>query len=191
MNARVSCLLAASYCRKQRCFPNAAANSLDAKRRLSLFRVCLLVFLGATQAVSAQSELSADQDINNRPYWVNVLYFRDGEGEQTLTEVLVEVPYASVAFKKAGYGYESKVEVGVIFDDDSGFQVDGNALSKLIRTHDFAATQSASHTHIFHFVFRVAPGAYRLRLVIGDEVVASRFSYACEIDIPCSTSLSP
>ncbi|MGH7595418.1 MAG: hypothetical protein ACREOI_03655 [bacterium] len=193
MKSMASHLLAvAILCRKKRCFPIAAGaekNNSPIKRwQLRLFFYAwLLVLLGVTKAVSAKSALRTGHDVSSRPFWVNVLYFRDGAGEKTLTEVLVEVPFASCAFKKAGNGYEAKVEVGVVFEDDDAFQIDGNAHSDLIRTNDFAETKSSIHTHIFYFAFRVKPGSYNLRVIIGDEQVDGRFSYACKIDIPSFT----
>lgn len=193
MKPMASPLLAvAILCRKKRRFQIAADagqnNSPIERFRFRLFFYAwLLVLLGVAGAVSAQSDWRAGRDIGNRPFWVNVLYFRDGGGEKTLTEVLVEVPFASCAFEKAGDGYEANVEVGVVFEDGSGFQIDGAALSDPIRTNDFAATTSNIHAHIFCFAFRMEPGSYSLRVTIGDEQVDSRFSYACKIDIPSFT----
>ena len=190
MKSMASHLLAvAILCHKERCFPIATDaeknNSPSERLQFSLFFYAwLLVLLGVTKVVSAQSDLRTGHDISNRPFWVNVLYFRDGGGEKTLTEVLVEVPFASCAFEKAGDGYEANVEVGVVFEDGSGFQIDGAALSDLIRTNDSAATTSNIHTHIFYFAFRMEPGSYSLRVIIGDEQVDGRFSYTCKIDIP-------
>ncbi|MCI0694299.1 hypothetical protein L0337_20110 [candidate division KSB1 bacterium] len=185
-------LAVAILCHKKRRFQIAADaeknNSPIARLQFSLFfYASLLVLLSVTKVVSAQSELPTGYDVGNRPFWVNVLYFHDGGEEKTLTEVLVEVPYGSCAFKKAGDGYEANVEVGVVFEDGSGFQIDGNAFSDLIRTNDLAATRSNIRTHIFYFAFRVAPGNYDLRIIVGDEQVDSRFSYTCKIDIPSFT----
>ena len=189
MKAMAFLFAAAIFCRKIRSLQIAAnieTAKLSGTRRQtgSLRYGCLLVLLGMTNVVSAQNDWRANNDVSSRPFWVNVLYFRDGGGEKTLTNVLVEVPFASCAFKKVGDGYEANVEAGVVFDDGNGFQIDGKTISNLIRTSDLAATGSSRQTHIFCFEFRMEPGSYNLRVMIGDEQVVSRFSHACKIDIP-------
>jgi len=113
-------------------------NLRNGKRCTSLFHTGLLICLILTKNAAAQNGRSEwHDDISGRPFWANVLYFQDDETVKTLIEVLVEVPYRSLAFQKIGEAYETNVGVGVGVDDADGFQIDGNIVSEKIRTRNF------------------------------------------------------
>jgi hypothetical protein len=113
-----------------------------------------------------------------------VVYFRSGAGEKTLTEVFVEIPYATLTFVRTGKGYEAGVEVGVVFEDDSGFQTDGDAIADVIRVDNLEATQSRNQARLFYLPFRVEPGSYTLRLIVEDGNTGNRFVNAVKINVP-------
>jgi len=158
--------------------------NFDGNRLSRLFQIGFVIWMGLAGGVFAQGETRTDGDIAGRPFWVNVFYFRDQAEEKTLVEVCIEIPYASVAFHKAGAIYESTVEVGVMLDDANGFQVEGNDISQKLQANDFEATLSHRLTYTFYFAFRIAPGNYALRLMIGDDQARQRFSYACRLNVP-------
>jgi hypothetical protein len=134
--------------------------------------------------VAAQNAWRDDVDISSRPFWVNVLYFQDDKSEKTLTEVVIEVPYRSLAFQKIGEIYETNVEAGVVIDDAHGFQVDGRSLAEKIQTKNPRTTQSNRHTQIFYFAFYLQPENYTARVIIGDQQDNRRFSYTCALKPP-------
>lgn len=153
----------------------------------SLFYAGLLSSLAITGHVAAQSTPSAwhdDVNFGDRPFWMNVLYFQDEESEKTLTEVIIEVPYRSFVFQKNGEAYEVNAEVGLAVDNANGVQVEGNSISKKIRTKNFAITESQRYTQIFHSAFRLRPASYALRVIIGDDQTRQRFSYTCKFTVP-------
>ena len=154
------------------------------KRFWRLFCAGFMSCCAITGNVAAQSAWPGDTDISNRPFWVNVLYFQDEKTDQTLTEVVIEVPYRSLAFQKTAEAYETGVEAGVALENVNGFQVDGSSRTEKIQTKSFATTQSNRHTQLFYFVFRLEPADYTLRVVIGDEQAPQRFSYVCSITAP-------
>jgi hypothetical protein len=148
-----------------------------------IFMLTVAMIVVATSAL-AQDGLFGGPSLDRRPFYVNVHYFRADDEVKTLTEVFVEIPCSSLRFVKTGVGYEAGVEVGVIFDDASGFQVDGDAISDTIRTDNFAATFSPSKTRLFCFRFSLEPGAYALRVVVDDQHANRRLSTSCKIEAP-------
>ncbi|MCI0699088.1 hypothetical protein L0337_44685 [candidate division KSB1 bacterium] len=138
----------------------------------------------AVTSAMARDDLFVGSSLGQRPFYVNVLYFRASDETKTLVEVFVEVPYSSLRFMRADTGYEARVEVAVIFDDDSGFQVDGHSLAEAIRADNFEATLSSSQARAFCFRFTLDPGPYALRVAVHDERANRRFSTTCKIDAP-------
>jgi hypothetical protein len=138
----------------------------------------------AVTSAIAQDDLFDGSSLGQRPFCVNVLYFRASDAAKTLVEVFVEVPYSSLRFMRADTGYEAGVEVALIFDDDSGFQVDGLSLTEAIRADNFEATLSSSQARIFCFRFPLDPGPYALRVAVHDERANRRLSATCKIDAP-------
>lgn len=172
---------------------NCLISRLD-KHFRSLFYGGLLSCLAITGNVAAQSAQSAwrdDIDISSRPFWVNVLYFQDDETEKTLTEVIIEVPYQSFVFQETGEAYEANVDAGVALEDANGFQVDGNFIAEKIHTENFTTTLSDRYTHLFYFTFRLEPGSYALRVIIGDNQARERYSYVCQIKAPSFRQAQP
>jgi len=166
-------------------------NPPHGKQFWNLFCAGLISCLAITGNVAAQSASHDGVDISSRPFWVNVLYFQDDETEKTLTEIVIEVPYRSLAFQKIGEVYEANVEAGVALEEADGFQADGNSIAEKIQTKNFATTQSNRHTHLFYFAFRLEPESYTLRVVIGDEQMRQRFSYVCKINAPSFRQSQP
>jgi hypothetical protein len=150
--------------------------------------------LAITSNVAAQSAQSAwrdDVDISSRPFWIDVLYFQDDETAKTLTEVAIEVPYRSLAFQKIGEVYETNVEAGVALEEDNGFQIDGHSIAEKIQTKNLATTQSNRHTQLFYFAFRLDPGSYTLRVIIGDTQMRQRLSHTGKITAPSFSQAQP
>ncbi len=146
--------------------------------------VMLLMFVLFGKPVAAQIDLNARPDLVQRPFYANVLYFRANNTAKTLTEVYVEIPYTRLAFVKADADYAARVEVAVIFDDETGFQIHGNTLTETIRTQNYAATISSRHTNCFYFPFLIEPGRYALRLIVTDENTGVQIPTTCKINVP-------
>jgi len=172
-------------------FRKNGPNPRPDKRFLNLLCAGLMSCLAITGNVAAQSASHDGIDISSRPFWVNVLYFQDAETEKTLTEVVIEVPYRSLAFQKSGEVYETNIEAGVALEEANGFQVDGNFITEKVQTKNLAVTQSNRHTQLFHFAFRLEPGSYTLRVIIGDEQMRQRFSHAGKIKAPSFRQAQP
>ena len=158
----------------------------SAIKRIITFSLSLFVFVACVKPAVAQPYLftDTDTDLGHRPFWANILFFRAGEGKMTLTEVFVEIPFASITFVKTGKGYEAKVEGGAIFEDANGFQTIGDAISDTILADDFEATKSRSKTHLFYLPFQIEPGKYTLRVVVEDGHTGNQFTGACKIKVP-------
>jgi len=166
-------------------------NPRHGKRCWNLFCAGVMSFLAITGNVAAQSAWRDDVDISSRPFWIDVLYFQDDETAKTLAEVVIEVPYRSLAFEKIGEIYETNIEAGVALEDDDGFQVEGHSIAEKIQTKNLATTRSNRHTQLFYFAFRLEPGSHTLRVVIGDEQMRQRFSYVCKINAPSFRQSQP
>lgn len=170
-------------------FP-ANLNSLDKKRRILIGCKILIAFFVISEAVAVCNAF-AGISRNGPPFYADVLYFRDGDGQNTLTKVWVEIPYYSYVFMKAGNAYEAQLEVAVIFDDATGFQMGGNTAADTLRTEDVETALENERTRLFYFGFRMAPGRYTMRIVInneyGDKPLASNF----ELNVPSFQELKP
>ncbi len=161
------------------------------KRFWNLFCAGLISYLAITGNVTAQSVWRDDFDISSRPFWIDVLYFQDDETAKTLTEIVIEVPYRSLAFQKIGEIYETAVEAGVALEEGDGFQVDGHSITEKIQTKNLSTTQSNRHTQLFYFAFRLEPGSYTLRVIIGDTQMRQRLSHTGKITAPSFRQAQP
>ncbi|MCI0698121.1 hypothetical protein L0337_39715 [candidate division KSB1 bacterium] len=153
-------------------------------KRSSMFFSMLLILMSITGLFAARDDLVTGNDLDSPPFWADVLYFRAGNGEKTLTEIFVEVPYSSLTFVRTDAGYEASVELAAIYDDASGFQIDGNSISTKIRADNFNATLSSGETHLFYFTFLREPGSYTLRILVDDEYANNHLSSGCKINVP-------
>ncbi|MGH7456297.1 MAG: hypothetical protein ACRENG_33405, partial [bacterium] len=135
-------------------------------------------------AVVASGDLRADTISEGPPFYADVLYFRDGEGENTITKVWVEIPYSSYVFLKTDKGYEARAEIAVIFAEDDGFQMGGNTTADTIRTDDLEAALANDRTRLFHFGFRMAPGRYNVRIAISNAHSDRRRSTTIKLNVP-------
>ncbi len=186
MKAMASPLFAATifYLRATQPAALGKSNPHIVKRRFQLLAVVLSVLVAIASDGVAQNHLADATDLSNHCFRANVLYFRDGASDRTITEVLVEIPYSSLPFQRVDDGYEANAEASVIFDDADGFQVDGDVISDKIRVDNFEATRSNSLARMFYLPFQVAPGSYAIRLMVGDERASNRYSYVCNINVP-------
>lgn len=156
----------------------------NGSRKLGIFFILPVALVVAVASAIAQDDLFAGSSLGQRPFYVNVLYFRASDEAKTLVEVFVEVPYSSLRFMRVDTGYTAGVEVAVIFDDDSGFQVAGHSLTEAIRTDNFETTLLSNQARIFCFRFPLDPGPYALRVTVNDERANRRLSMTCKIDAP-------
>ncbi len=154
------------------------------RTRLEKFYKLFIVLLVIANAVVVGGGLRADTISEGPPFYADVLYFRDGDGENTLTKVWVEVPYSSYVFLKTEKGYEAKAEIAVIFEEDGGFQMGGNMASDTIRTDDLEAALANDRTRLFHFGFRMAPGRYNVRIAISNAHSDRRRSTTIKLNVP-------
>jgi hypothetical protein len=155
----------------------------DTRPRLEKFYKLFLVLLAAANVVVAGG-LRADTISDGPPFYADVLYFRDGDGENTLTKVWVEVPYSSYVFLKTEKGYEANAEIAVIFEEDSGFQMGGNTAADTIRTDDLETALANDRTRLFYFGFRMAPGRYNVRIAISNAHSDRRRSTTIKLNVP-------
>lgn len=156
----------------------------NGSQKLVIFFMLPAVLVVAVTSAIAQDDLFDGASLGQRPFYVNVLYFRASDETKTLVEVFVKVPYSSLRFMRADTGYEAGVEVAVIFDDDSGFQADGHSLTEAIRVNNFKATLSSSQARIFCFRFQLDPGPYATRVAVHDEHGNRQLSTTCKINAP-------
>ncbi|MGH7595417.1 MAG: hypothetical protein ACREOI_03650 [bacterium] len=160
-----------------------ARKKLSATRpRLEKIYKLFIVLLAANAIVAGG--LRADTISEGPPFYADVLYFRDGDGANTLTKVWVEVPYSSYVFLKTEKGYEAKAEIAVIFEEDSGFQMGGNTASDTIRTNDLEEALASERTRLFYFGFRMAPGRYNVRIAISNADSDRRRSTTIKLNVP-------
>jgi hypothetical protein len=155
----------------------------DTRPRLEKFYKLFIVLLAVANAAVSGS-LRAGTISEGPPFYADVLYFRDGDGENTLTKVWVEVPYSSYAFLKTEKGYEARAEIAVIFEEDNGFQMGGNAAADTIRTDDLDTALANDRTRLFYFGFRMAPGRYNARIAISNAHSDRRRSTTIKLDVP-------
>jgi hypothetical protein len=164
----------------------ANLNPLGKKRRI-LNGCRILIALLIISACSA----FAGTNRNGPPFRANVLYFRDNDGQNALTKIWVEIPYYSYVFLKAGNVYEAKVEVAVIFDDATGFQMGGSTASDTLRTADVETALENGQTRLFYFRFRMAPGRYTMRVVINNEYGDKPLAGNVELNVPSFQEMKP
>ncbi len=179
-------LMAANLQNGERDFTEAARLTQkklsDTRPRLEKFYKLFIVLLAANAIVAGG--LRADTISEGPPFYADVLYFRDGEGENTLTKVWVEVPYSSYVFLKTEKGYEAKAEIAVIFEEDGGFQMGGNTAADTICTDDVETALANDRTRLFYFGFRMAPGRYNVRIVVSNAHSDRRRSTTIKLNVP-------
>jgi hypothetical protein len=158
--------------------------SSDTRTRLEKFYKLVIILLVIANAVVASGDLRADTISEGPPFYADVLYFRDGDGENTLTKVWVEVPYSSYVFLKTEKGYEARAEIAVIFEEDGGFQMGGNTAADTIRTDDLETALANDRTRLFYFGFRMAPGRYNVRIVVSNAHSDRRRSTTIKLNVP-------
>lgn len=169
---------------------HARKKSSDTRPRLEKFYKLFIVSLAVASAAVAGG-LRADTISDGPPFYADVLYFRDGEGENTLTKVWVEVPYSSYVFLKTEKGYEARAEIAVIFEEDGGFQIGGNTAADTIRTDALEAALANDRTRLFYFAFRMAPGRYNARIAISHAHSDRRRSTTIKLNVPSFRQAQP
>jgi hypothetical protein len=126
----------------------------------------------------------AGADLASPPFWVDVLYFRAGDEDTTLTGIYLEIPYALFTFVKARTGYEAGATVGVAYTDADGFQIDGNSIIATLCADGYEATLSRCETHLFRLAFPMTPGDYTVRIVVDDHYAGKQLSSVFKINVP-------
>ncbi len=158
----------------------------NGSRKPKIFFMLPVALVIAVTSAIAQDDLFDGSSSGRGSFYVNVLYFRADDGAKTLIEVLVEVPHSSLRFVRTDVGYEAGLEVGVIFDDADGFQIDGHSISDTVRMNNFDAARSNSQAQLFCFRFPLEPGPYALRVMVDDKHANRRLSANCRINAPFS-----
>ncbi|MCI0694300.1 hypothetical protein L0337_20115 [candidate division KSB1 bacterium] len=163
---------------------SARKKSSDTKSRLDKFYGLFIALLAVANTVFIGGDLRAGTISEGPPFYADVLYFRDGDGENTLTKVWVEVPYSSYVFLKTDIGHEARAEIAVIFEDSGGFQIGGNTAADTICTDDLETALANDRTRLFYFGFRVTPGRYNVRIVISNAYSDRRRSTTIKLNVP-------
>jgi GWxTD domain-containing protein len=175
----------------QRCVAPYSERESRVRRGVAVVLVALLTT--APRLAKAQPVPSSDADMPS--FWSDIVYFRADSGATTFAELFVEVPYSSLTFVRKSAapgttaadevaGYEAAVEIGAVFDDESGFQVCGQTHSDRVYAPDFATTISQSKTLLCYFSFQGDPGPYTLRITARDVNSGLQMRSIREIDFP-------
>lgn len=162
----------------------ANLNAFGNKRRTPIGCRWLAALLVIAGVIAANDDLFANTAGSGPPFYADVLYFGDADGENTLTKIWVEVPYSSYVFSKAGNGYKANLEVVVTFEDAGGLQIGGNTASDTIRTDDLGAMLENEQTRLFYFKFQMTPGVYSMRITIDNEYGNDRPSAIFKLNVP-------
>lgn len=160
--------------------PNALAKKGRTRSRCRFLAALLVV----AEIITANDGLLANPAGSDAPFYADVLYFSDADGENTLTKIWVEVPYSSYAFAKAGNSYKANLEVVVTFEDAGGLQIGGNTASDTIRTNDLGAMLENERTRLFFFKFRMTPGGYTMRIALDNAYGNDRHAAIFKLNIP-------
>lgn len=126
-------------------------------------------------------------------FYVDVLYFRAGNGEKTLTEVYVEIPYATLDFAKTPDrvtdgvplpAFQASTQVAVVFEDPGGSDIARKAIADTVTASRPEETLSSELARQYYFSFQVDPGPYRLRVQVTDQLTGGVISATRTLTVP-------
>ncbi len=147
----------------------------------------LFLFLLLPFAVSlAQVEYSAGQVDKqfNPKFYIDFINYKSNIEGKTKVSLLLQVPYASVQFKKNSKGYFSKYSVTLtFFDADKKNVILEKLWTENIFTPNFKQTFSKSNSNISFRSLKLKPGEYTVVCVIEDRNSSNPISFQSKIKV--------